>query len=179
MDNLQRIITAKDYSADERADGSVLGRIRKIQESWRRKNKMVQVNFPAQGSAVEAQINQGAWIGVCECGGAEFVAPEEPVFFCWGCVNRMNNGYVRPVTFPEDMAEIEAELIKRPVNDVRGVTDKDRAYLATPLVMIVDEEGKQYPATRSWVPGETVEDLQRQNTLIEEIINQEKSNEVN
>lgn len=175
MKNLNRIITAKDYSRDEGADGTVLGRIKKEQEKWRMRGTIVQIKQDPSGTAVYAEINQGAWIAQCECGGAEFVDPAEPIFFCWGCVNRANGGYLRTVVFPENREAIESEILKRPVNDVRGVSEKDRAFLSMPVVVIVDEEnGTQHPATRSWIPGETVEDLRIQNMLIDDILKEKK-----
>ena len=165
---MDKIITAHDYSKDEGAGGRILPRIKKFQEGWRNRGAIIQVDEAVEGKPVYAEINQGAWIAQCECGGAEFVAPDEPVFFCCSCVNRANQSKLRPVIFPDDIAAIEAELLSRKVNDVRGITDKERAFLATPLITFKDEQGGEHPATRSWVPGETVEDLKKQNKMIKD-----------
>jgi hypothetical protein len=163
---MDKIITAHDYSKEEGADGSVKGRIKNFQVGWRNRGAIVQIDEAVEGKPVYAEINQGAWIAFCECNGAEFVSPAEPVFFCCSCVNRANQSKLRPVIFPDNVAEIEAEVLKRPVNDVRGITDKDRAFLASPLVTFKDAQGGEHPATRSWVPGETVDDLKKQNKMI-------------
>ncbi len=169
MKNVDHIITAKDYSREEGADGTVAGRLKKMQQAKRLRGIIVQIREmdAPRGNPVYAQINQGAWIAPCECGGAEFVSPDEPIFFCWGCVNRENNGYVRKVIFPEAIEDIERLVLARKVDDLRGVTDKDRAFLAKPLLAFTDENGVEQYATRSWIPGETVQMLEEQNRLIE------------
>jgi hypothetical protein len=164
---MDRIITAQDYSKDEGADGTARGRIKKMQELHRNRGAVVNIEWAVEGAPVVAQINQGAWIAKCECGGAEFVLPTEPIFFCWGCCNRKNGSKLRPVTFPKNHREIEDEVLKREVDDQRGITDKDRAYNARPLVVFADENG-EHPASRSWVPGETVATLRKQNKLVEQ-----------
>lgn len=166
MDNVNVIITAKDYSRIEGADGSVIGRLQKMQQRGRARNRFVKIEFDVRGKALNAEINQGAWVAMCECGGVEFVDPDEPIFFCWDCVNRSNGGHVRPVLFPENRQEIEAAVLEREVDDVRGITDADRAFSARPLVSILDDKGNLYPATRSWVPGESAEQLREQNKFI-------------
>lgn len=171
MVNINRIITSKDYSVDEGADGTHRGRILKRQQDKHRKGITVQVKGldNPRGRAVLAEINQGAWIAQCECGGAEFVDPDDAIFFCWSCANRENGFFVRPVTFPANVKEIEDAILEREVKDIRGLTEKDRAYLATPLISFVDEDGTERHATRSWIPGETVEDLKRQNDFIKDL----------
>lgn len=176
MKNVDHIITARHYSKSEGADGTVVGRLKKMQEAYRRKSKFIVINGvdEPRGGVVRAQINQGAWIGTCECGGAEFVDPTEPIFFCWNCVNRANGGYVRPVEFPENREEIERAVLKRRVDDVRGITDEDRAFLARPLITFTGD-GRFYPATRSWIPGESVETIREQNEFIENALKKQEN----
>jgi len=158
MKSVDRIITAKDYGGGARAY------IRKTQAGLLRKGVTVAIKFkdPTSGEPVKARIWQGQWIADCEhCRGAAFVDPDEPVFFCFGCGNRVNNGRLRPVEFPAEREEIERLVLERPVDDVAGLTDMERAGLARPLVY-VEKDGQARPLTRSWEPGETVEALRKQ-----------------
>ena len=172
MDSLMRIITAKDYSEREGAGGSVRARILKTREKYHKgKNIALTVNGidAPQGAAVRARIWQGQWIADCECSGAEFVEPTEPIFFCFSCGNRANKNFVRPVEFPVEREAIEAAVLARPVDDVRGLTDLERAGLAKPLV-IVDAGGSQFPLTRSWNPDESLGELLDQNKVLDGLV---------
>jgi len=51
-------------------------------------------------SPVTARIDHGRWIADCECKGAEYVDPVEPIFFCLSCMNANHGGLLRPVVFP-------------------------------------------------------------------------------
>lgn len=120
------------------------------------------------GTPIRARIWQGQWIADCEhCNNAMFVDPDEPIFFCFGCLNRKNGGTCRPVVFPEQREEIERLILARPVNDVAGLTDLERAGLAR-AILSVEIDGVIHPLCRSWNPNETVEDLQKQNEVIEQ-----------
>jgi len=123
-----------------------------------------------RGFAVEAEIEFGQWVGRCACGEVEMVDPDEPIFFCFGCGNRSNNGYLRPVIFPAERAMIEQLVLQRPVDDARGLDDLDRAYQAKPLLFaeVLEEDGQvvTLPLTRSWTPNESVEDLINQNGAV-------------
>ena len=113
------------------------------------------------GDSVLARIDFGRWIADCECGGAEYVDPEEQIFYCFSCGNRTNGGNARPVVFPDEwtMRQIEDLLTERPIDDGRGRNRIERAMLAVPL----------YPGLgRSWNPNETIKDLERQNRVIKE-----------
>lgn len=112
-------------------------------------------------SPVFARIYRGHWIADCDvCNGAMFVDPSEPVFFCLECFNRKENGKLRPVIFPEDRQNIEAAVLERPINDYAGVTDSERAMRA--FIQAGDKI-----ATRDWIPGETAEDIRKQNAVIQ------------
>jgi len=184
---LNYIITAKHYG------GSARGYIRKMQQKIH-KERGISVTIkdfdkPPSGSPVRARIWQGQWIADCECNGASFVDPDEPIFFCFSCGNRANDKRPRPVLFPpeEERKEIERLLLQRPVDDTAGLTDNERAGMAKPLlfkqvqkiVPIVDEVtavtltsssmkvpvrtiDRNLPLTRSWEPGETIADLKEQ-----------------
>lgn len=172
MDSLSRIITAKDYSEREGAGGSVRARILNMREKYHKgRNIALTINGidAAKGDAVRARIWQGQWIADCECGGAEFVEPSEPIFYCFSCGNRANHNYVRPVEFPVEREAIEAAVLARPVDDVRGLTDLERAGLAKPLV-IVDAGGNQFPLTRSWNPDESLGELLEQNKVLNGLV---------
>jgi hypothetical protein len=171
MQSVDYIITAKHYCAREGAK-TVRERIKKLAEAIRRRNGVIFTHLDEipRGFAVLAEIDFGQWIGRCGCGGAEFVDADEPVFFCFGCGNRENSGYLRPVFFPDDKAEIERLVLERPVDDVRGMDDLDRAAQARTLVFkqVVDVDGNQklLALSRSWIPGESVEDLIEQNQAV-------------
>lgn len=49
---------------------------------------------------VTARIDHGRWIADCECKGAEYVDPDEPIFFCASCKNAADEGRLRSVKFP-------------------------------------------------------------------------------
>ena len=89
---------------------------------------------PHTRGSVRAEINHGRWIARCLCGGAEDVAPAEPVFYCLSCGNADNDGRVMTIEFPADRAAIEEALLKRPEME-----------------------------TRNWLPGESVDDLITEN----------------
>lgn len=170
------------------------GYIRKCQRDFL-KNKGVAVQIvdldKPQGKPVVARIWQSQWIATCECNTAMFVDPDEPIFFCFGCGNRLNGKRPRPVIFPPtaERKEIERLLLERPVEDVAGLTDLERVGLQKPLLEVqveeVDEQAVMTaamrnpdalkrsnfemptrvvlkPLTRSWEPGETPADLERQ-----------------
>lgn len=59
---------------------------------------------------VFARLEVGRWIADCKCGGAEYVDPADPIFFCMSCGNTEYGGAIRPVVFPEKRNEIEAAV---------------------------------------------------------------------
>jgi hypothetical protein len=82
-----------------------------------------------------AQVNESRWIVICLfCGGAQLAARDDPRFFCVDCLNEAVKGQWVGVRWPDDPAAIEALLEVRPD-----------------------------PASRSWLPHETLEDLVAQN----------------
>lgn len=164
--SVNRIITAKDYG------GSARGYIRAQQIKIHRDRGVAitirDLEKEPLGVPVYARIWQGQWIADCECRGASFIDPEEPLFFCFGCGNRSNNGQPRPVIFPptDERLEIERLVLQRPVNDLSGLTDMERAGLAQPILykQVAQPDGgvAALPLTRSWEPGETIEELHAQ-----------------
>jgi hypothetical protein len=160
------IITAKHYG------GSARGYIRKMQQDvHKRRGVAVTIKNLDQeptGTPVIARIWQGQWIADCECNGASFVDPDEPVFFCFSCGNRANGQKPRPVSFPPkaERLEIERLLLERPVDDLAGLTDMERAGMAKALLnkQIIQPDGSviTLPLTRSWEAHESIEDLRAQ-----------------
>lgn len=70
------------------------------------------VNFKKiSGEPVAARIDFGRWVCDCECGGAEYVDPADPVFYCMSCGNTQYEGGLRPVVFPKNREEIEAPIV--------------------------------------------------------------------
>jgi hypothetical protein len=182
--NVDYIVTAKHYG------GSARGYIRKMQREIHKRGVAVTIkNLDDEpiGIPIVARIWQGQWIADCECNGACFVDPDEPVFFCFTCGNRANGQKPRPVIFPpeEERKEIERLLLERPVSDLAGLTELERAGMAKPVLFVQVEEVQQsaipqgdgrsdqlledlpkttrtLPLTRSWEPGETSDDLHKQ-----------------
>lgn len=175
MQSINYIVTAKHYSEAEGAGGTVRGRILKRFREMMVKNRVKGVTVDIDnvgGNLVTARIYQGSWIADCpDCRGAEFVDPDEPIFFCCTCINRANSFKSRPVTFPDEPTrkEIERLILARPVNDVAGVRDVDRANCAQPLILVeIGEVGKEdlFELRRDWLPHETITDLTEQNKPI-------------
>lgn len=74
--------------------------------------KRMKISFTPADKPVVARIDHGRWIADCECNGAEYVDPGEPIFYCLSCGNTEYQGHVRPVVFPppDVRAAIEAGL---------------------------------------------------------------------
>lgn len=109
LKSLDYIVTAKHYG-----NGSARGYIRKMQNDIHRRGVPVTIkNLDGEptGTPVVARIWQGQWIADCECNGACFVDPEEPIFFCFTCGNRANGQQPRPVIFPPEAERKEIERL--------------------------------------------------------------------
>lgn len=90
----------------------------------------------ALGKSVAVFVNHGRWIVQCPtCRSAQIAAKSDRRFFCIECDNIVDDKQWLTVDWPADPDAIEAELGKRPD-----------------------------PNTQGWHPGETVEDLARENT---------------
>lgn len=153
--SVDRIISAKDYG------GSMTKYLRTLQLSFKKSGKAVNIvdlDKAPSGTPVKARIWQSQWVANCECNTTMFVDPDEPIFFCFGCANRLNGGRIRPVEFPPEPErnEIERLLLERPVDDVAGMTDLERVGLQKPLLFVGG-----MPLVRSW-EGESVADLEEQ-----------------
>lgn len=175
MNNVNFIVKMRNYSLRFGADGTARGFMRKWQENLHKRQGIAVtvkgLDAQPKGAAVRAYIHQGQWIADCECGGHEFVDPQDAVFFCWGCVNRENNSYIRPVMFPENWEAIEQAVLARPVHDLRGSTDLERAGLAQPVVVVKTADGV-YPLVRSWAADETLDELLEQNAVLAQVAGQ-------
>lgn len=170
MANVNYIVTAKHYAAREGA-ASVADRIKKLaREIGNKRNMLIIPNLDSVSARpVYARIELGQWVADCECGGCEFVDHTEPIFYCFSCANRDDASKVRPVVFPEPALreEIEALILARPVEDKRGLDDLDRAFMARPFIVSEQADGSVIPLTRTWTHGEDVENLKRENKVIE------------
>lgn len=83
------------------------------------------------GLSVPAYANHGRWVVECpDCRGAQLACRTDLRFMCCECANAAVGGLWRPVTWPVDVAAIEAELEKRPD-----------------------------PETQNWLPGEALQQL--------------------
>ena len=131
-----RAITALDYAKREKAKDT-RDRIRKLAA-----RHGLRLDEHTAGKPVQAIIDYGRWIALCECGGAEAVDPKDQVFFCVSCGNDRTSGKLRKVNFPADYKTIEAEVMARPLKK-RGAGDAiEQQRLCKP-------KGKP----RNWSPG--------------------------
>ena len=149
---MDKIINGRDLA---HRDGAASQREWIIQRC-RKMGKLLETPFSGMihGEPVEAEINCGRWIALCpDCGGAEYVSPDEQIFYCFSCGNAANFGDGRPVKFPQNRLEIEAAILERPVTERRGTNKIERTLLAAPVLPML---------SRSWKPGETVSDLRMQ-----------------
>jgi hypothetical protein len=116
-------ILAKDeglVSADDIAPSLHSSTHREWIKKMRYKSRVARVimdgkslSFDPAGPPVNAIVNHGRWLAVCECGGAELVSPNDPIFFCFSCCNSAHDYHVRPVQFPKGPDKIEKALMKR------------------------------------------------------------------
>jgi len=107
---LEKIIDAKDKAREENYN-SIRERIEQLAIAH---NYRVAITSVDKSCPVLAVVNYGRWIAQCECGGAEYVALSDPVFFCCSCGNASVDGKLRMVIFPsiEEIQQIEAEILK-------------------------------------------------------------------
>lgn len=185
--SVNRIISARDYG------GGAKAYIRNWQKEKMKAGMSVlirDIDKPATGTPLPAVIWQGQWIVRTDCcNSASFVDPEEPIFICFSCANRANDNRPRPVLFPPEAErkEIERLILERPVEDMAGLTDMERAGLARPLLYVEVEEAeivfdedprmmalsqmqprtvkRTYPLVRSW-EGESVEALRAEQDVV-------------
>jgi len=123
------------------------------------------------GDPAIARIDWGQWIADCPdkyCNGAEFVSPNEPIFYCFSCGNYENNGKPRKVKFPSkaNRVKIEKLVLARPVLDRQGINELDRAKRAIPQIRVL-KDGKITFFARNWTPPDTLKDLEDQNKAID------------
>lgn len=161
MQSKTKIISAKDYMFREKVKTMKEHIQKTCSEIMKRRILDTPfVDCEPVGKPVYAQVNFGQWVAQCECGGAESVDPDDPIFYCFSCGNYANHGKPRSVIFPskKDVKQIEEVLLRRPVIIKRGANEIDRILNAEPA--IIDKYGV---LSRSWVPGETVDNLRREN----------------
>lgn len=173
MSIVNRIISAKDYAVREGVSS-----VRELVKRW--SARMYQrgqldtpfIDGPSVGKALVAKVDHGQWIAHCDqCGTPMWVEPDDPFLYCYGCGNYITGGRPRPVIFPapEVRARIEQLLLERPVDDRNGTNTIDRAFTALPLAIgVVSDE--LIGLERSWKPHESLEDLERQNGLIQPLV---------
>lgn len=107
---MEKVKTAKDKAIEEKFK-SVSERIAVLSVKYNHKY----ISDRTAGIPVYARIDWGRWIADCECGGAEYVDPETPLFFCMSCGNHGTSGRARKVMFPKNREAIEIETMKHPV----------------------------------------------------------------
>jgi len=171
MNMINEIITGK-HIAERDGFKTHRERIRARYREMSRKHKIeiVYRDEIAEDKPVMARIDFGRWSARCDqCDGSEYVDPEEPVFYCFGCGNFVVDGKLRTVIFPPDekRRKIEKLVLARPVHDALGLTKDSRALNAKPIVYQELEPGHYRPLSRSWEPDESIEDLIDQNKAID------------
>jgi len=114
-----KIINAVDVARHHGMESATTWRAAIAHLRGHRIDKTVDTQHP-----VYAQISHGRWIAVCECGGAEYVTPDDPVFFCNSCGNRIVSHRLRKVIFPKSRKRIEKKLLSEPL-EKRNWTPKE------------------------------------------------------
>lgn len=150
---MAKILTGKDLAFRDGAKNQREWITAFSQQMAQRRHLDTPFTGRVRGTAVTAQVDHGRWIAQCECGGAEYVDPQEKIFYCFSCGNSTLNGDGRPVEFPANRIDIEAELLTRDVDEQRGLNALDRALRASPALPGL---------SRSWKPGESIDDLREQ-----------------
>jgi hypothetical protein len=81
-----------------------------------RRGALVSLSSVDESAPVKARIDFGRWIADCECNGAEYVDPDEPVFLCLSCLNQAHGGRLRRVIFPPEEIRKRIEERLKPEN---------------------------------------------------------------
>jgi hypothetical protein len=149
---MEHILTAKDVLARDGAPSlrAWITRIAKLRELP--KPVFVRDGEDIEGEPVKARVDAGRWIADCECGGAEYADPDEPIFWCFSCGNVGAGGLMRAVVFPKDRKRIEQLLLARPVVLRGGKGALEQAMRAVPVKL-----------PRAWEPGVTAKQLTADN----------------
>ena len=100
--------------------------------------KHKRIGEKVQGPPLYAEIIHGRWVVNCECGGQENVTPNDPVVFCFSCLNVENDFNLRPVVFPnkQDQKVIETLLMKR-------ARHRDMAWKHDEPILNLEAENKE------------------------------------
>ena len=161
MQTETRIINATDYLFREKHK-TIKDRIKSLCAGMVKRGLLDTpfVDCEPVGKPVFAKVNFGQWLVECECGGAETVHWDEAIFYCFSCGNFENHGKPREVIFPSEKErdDIERILLERPIRIKGGTNVIERTVLAIPAV-----KDKYGPLSRSWDPGESADDLRREN----------------
>jgi hypothetical protein len=108
---LKQVLTARDIA---RRDGCRTSAEWRKRLAGRRGIHLSNVIAQGDGAEVAARIDHGRWIADCECGGAEYVDADDPVFFCFSCENQAHASQLRPVRFPPPGIRMKIEAGLRP-----------------------------------------------------------------
>lgn len=142
------------YSGNDRAKEVGCKTYREMIDLLAKRNNFIwtgQVD-ECQDLVVNARIDYGRWIGDCPCGAAGYVEPTDPIFFCALCGNHFANRKAVMVIFPENRSEIENILNEREIIPGAGAGTQS----------MLNSRARYGGATRSWNPGESVDDLRDQ-----------------
>lgn len=152
---INEIISGKHINESMGVPNST-ARIQKMYNTLKARGQVdvdIQITVVDEVNWVAAFIDTGRWGAQCECGGAEYVEPDDPVFWCFSCGNMAFGGALRRVHFPDDMADIELLLLERPISVHKGMTKIQKVFNSQPLTS----------ARREWHVGDTIKKLKDDN----------------
>lgn len=152
--NTHHIVVTASHLAKHEGHESVIARIYRLAGRFGFTPQPIEM----QGTPVIARIDRSRWLADCECGGAEYVDPDEPFFFCANCGNDADSAKVRPVVFPpiETRQALEALITSRPVT-IRGGSTLQQQLLTA------DESIPRLQ--RQWDAGESLLKIARENRV--------------
>jgi hypothetical protein len=110
--------------------------------------------------SVHARIDAGRWLADCPiCSRSNYVDPNEPIFYCFGCGNQGSGMFV-PVIFPpqKEREQIEKLLISRPV--LFDPHDEN------PISQALNARPKVPGLARNW-DDQTLDELKQANKIME------------
>lgn len=82
--------------------------------------------------AIPAYASAGRWVVACpDCNGAQYACRTDLRFMCNECANVAVSGLWRPVTWPAEVADVEAVLEVRPLGNQNWLPDEAVADLVT------------------------------------------------
>lgn len=114
-----------------------------------------------ESNPLYAYVDNARWSVLCECSSPYYADPTDDKFgYCPVCGNAVLDGAARRMIFPADREDIEQELLEREL-DSKIHPDK-----ITTQAMLMPGLVKPKYIDRSWKPGESVKDLQKEHKKV-------------